>query len=415
MYFQWVQLSWRVKLLGLGLEQKAKGKGSSRVFLLLLMSALSLGGSQELALGNSPSQLQTQGSSNLAQSGTPAKSGGVEPFTLEGRLDSNSRTQKDDKSYYNVHTFEGTAGEQITIDLTSSEFDSYLILLDPEGKKIAEDDDGGSGNNARIIVTLPTSSTYRIIANTRKAGETGNYTLSWREATSDDLALAEAEKLMQQVDRLRNQGQYANAIPLAERVLAIRQQVLEQEHLDVATSLNNLAGLYESQGRYSEAEPLFRQTLEMNQRLLGQEHPLVAASLSNLAGLYESQGRYSEAETLYRQALEMRQRLLGKEHLSVANSLNNLAYLHQSQGRYSEAEPLFRQALEMCQRLLGKEHPLVALSLNNLGLLYNSQGRYSEAEPLYRQALEMRQRLLHSICPQQPPSSPPRFYHYCAA
>src|SRR3712207_6419322 len=107
MSFQWVQLSWRVKLLGLGLEQRAKGKGSWRVFLLFVMSALSLGGMAELALGNSPSQLQTQGSSHLAQSGAPAKSGGIEPFTVEGRLDSNSRTQKGDKSYYNVHTFEG--------------------------------------------------------------------------------------------------------------------------------------------------------------------------------------------------------------------------------------------------------------------------------------------------------------------
>jgi CHAT domain-containing protein/Flp pilus assembly protein TadD len=394
MYFQWVQLNWRVKLLGLGLEQRVKGKGSSRVFLLLLMSAFSLGGTQELALGNSPSQLQMQGSSHLAQSGTPAKSGGIEPSTLEGRLDSNSQTQKDDKSYYNVHTFEGRAGEQITIELTSSEFDSYLILLDPESKKIAEDDDGGSGNNARIIVTLPTSGTYRFIANAHKAGETGNYTLSWREATSDELALAEAEKLNQQVLQLIDQGQYAAAIPLAERALAIRKKVLGNEHPAVAQSLNNLALLYKSQGRYSEVEPLYRQALEMYQRLLGKEHSFVATTLNNLALLYESQGRYSEAEPLFHQALEMNQRLLGLEHPLVAASLNNLALLYESQGRYSEAEPLFHQTLEMNQRLLGKEHPDVATSLNNLALLYESQGRYSEAEPLFHQALEMNQRLL---------------------
>jgi hypothetical protein len=104
---------------------------------------------------NSPSQQLPEGKRQLT--------------TVNGRLDSNSQTFKDDKSYYNVHTFEGIAGEQITIDLTSSEFDSYLILLDPEGKKIAEDDDSESGNNARIIVTLPTSGTYTIIANARKA------------------------------------------------------------------------------------------------------------------------------------------------------------------------------------------------------------------------------------------------------
>ena len=162
----------------------------------------------------------------------------------------------------------------------------------------------------------------------------------------------------------------------------------------MATSLNNLAGLYRRQGRYSEAEPLYKQALEMYKRLLGEEHPSVATSLNNLAGLYRRQGRYSEAEPLYKQALEMYKRLLGEEHPSVATSLNNLAGLYRRQGRYSEAEPLYKQALEMYKRLLGEEHPSVATSLNNLAGLYRRQGRYSEAEPLYKQVLEMDKRLL---------------------
>ena len=46
------------------------------------------------------------------------------------------------------------------------------------------------------------------------------------------------------------------AEPLYERALAIREEVLGAEHPAVATSLNNLAGLYQKQGRYAEAEPL---------------------------------------------------------------------------------------------------------------------------------------------------------------
>ncbi|MDB9314662.1 tetratricopeptide repeat protein, partial [Spirulina sp. CS-785/01] len=164
--------------------------------------------------------------------------------------------------------------------------------------------------------------------------------------------LAEAERLNQQVEQLYQAGKYEEAIPLAERALEIRQQVLGEEHPSVATSLNNLAGLYSSQGRYTEAEPLYQQALEMRKRLLGEEHPHVASSLNNLAFLYRSQGRYTEAEPLYQQALEMRQRLLGEEHPDVATSLNNLAELYSFQGRYTEAELLYQQALEMTKRLL---------------------------------------------------------------
>ncbi len=75
--------------------------------------------------------------------------------------------------------------------------------------------------------------------------------------------------------------------------------MLGENHPDVATSLNNLAGLYEFQGRYKEAEPLHLEALDLHKRLLGENHPDVATSLNNLAGLYESQGRYKEAEPLY--------------------------------------------------------------------------------------------------------------------
>ncbi len=165
--------------------------------------------------------------------------------------------------------------------------------------------------------------------------------------------LEEAERLYQQVEELYNQGKYNEAIPLAERMLAIYKKVWGDEHSSVAYSLTYLALLYENQGRYSEAEPLFLQALEMDKRLLGDEHQYVATSLHNLAYLYRSQGRYKEAEPLFLQALEMRKRLLGDEHPDVAQSLNNLAYLYETQERYTEAEALYRQALEMTKRLLG--------------------------------------------------------------
>jgi tetratricopeptide (TPR) repeat protein len=190
------------------------------------------------------------------------------------------------------------------------------------------------------------------------------------------------------------QGNYSFAEPWDKNCLEVVRKRLGEEHPDVATSLNNLAGLYRSQGKYEEAEPLFRSALEMSKRLLGEEHPDVATSLNNLAGLYRSQGKYEEAEPLYRSALEKRKRLLGEEHPNVATSLNNLAALYSSQGKYEEAEPLYRSALAMSKRLLGEEHPDVATSLNNLALLYESQGKYEEAEPLYRSALEKRKRLL---------------------
>jgi tetratricopeptide (TPR) repeat protein len=190
-----------------------------------------------------------------------------------------------------------------------------------------------------------------------------------------------------------NQGKYSEAEPLLLDALEMRKQLFTGDHPDVATSLNNLAFLYNNQGRYSEAEPLYLDALEMRRRLFTGDHPDVASSLNNLADLYHNQGKYSEAEPLYLDALEMKRRLFTGDHPDVASSLNNLAVLYHNQGKYSEAEPLYLDALEMRRRLFTGDHPNVATSLNNLAGLYDSQGKYSEAELLYLDALEMRRRL----------------------
>ena len=189
-------------------------------------------------------------------------------------------------------------------------------------------------------------------------------------------------------------GDYAEGVRLAEEALELARASLGPTHPSTLTSLNNLAGLYQSQGRYGEAEPLFEQALELSRQTLGPTHPDTLISLNNLAGLYDSQERYDEAEPLYEQALELSRQTLGPTHPDTLISLNNLAGLYDSQGRYGEAEPLLEQALELSRQTLGPTHPDTLISLNNLAFLYWSQGRYGEAEPLYEQALELRRQTL---------------------
>ena len=229
------------------------------------------------------------------------------------------------------------------------------------------------------------------------------------------------------------QGEYADAEPLYQRALAIREKALGPEHPQVAQTLNNLAGLYREQGKYAKAEPLYQRSLDIlevaanlndlallyhNQgkyaeaeplyqralviaeKTMGPEHPQVAANLNNLAGLYRDQGKYAEAEPLYQRSLDILEKALGPEHLQVAASLNNLAALNHNQGKYAEAEPLYQRSLAIREKALGPEHPQVAQTLSNLAELYRDQGNYAEAEPLYQRALTIREKTLGPEHPQ---------------
>lgn len=82
-----------------------------------------------------------------------------------------------DNSFFKVYRFEGSAGQQVVIDMRSQEIDPFLILVAPNGRELAQDDDSGGGKNARIVATLPISGTYFLLANSYQAGESGTYAL----------------------------------------------------------------------------------------------------------------------------------------------------------------------------------------------------------------------------------------------
>ncbi len=194
-------------------------------------------------------------------------------------------------------------------------------------------------------------------------------------------------------------GRYEEAALLSSRALTIWEAELGPDHPSTAVSLNNLAQLYQSMGRYQEAEPLFARALAILEEELGLDHPDTAVSLNNLAMLYESLGRNEEAEPLFARALAIREEQLGSDHPDTAGSLNNLAMLYESLGRYEEAESLYSRALAIKEEQLGPDHPDTAVSLNNLALLYESLGRYEEVEPLFARALAIREEQLGSDHP----------------
>ncbi|MGI9107422.1 MAG: CHAT domain-containing protein [Pyrinomonadaceae bacterium] len=204
----------------------------------------------------------------------------------------------------------------------------------------------------------------------------------------------EARRLNARVAQLDSAGRYDEAVPLAERELAIYEKALGAEHPAVAISLSHLARLYRLKGDYVRAEPVYQRVLAISEKALGAEHPDVALSLNNLALLYEAKGDYVRAEPLYQRSLAIFEKALGAEHRDVAMSLNNLAALYEAKGDYVRAEPLYQRALAIKEKALGAEHPDVALSLNNLALLYQAKGGYVRAEPLYQRALAIREKAL---------------------
>lgn len=92
--------------------------------------------------------------------------------------------------YYDSHRLRAEAGNVLTIELESDDFDTYLILIEPDGSQVDIDDARGS-SNSYLERVLEHSGEYEILVTSYSAGERGRYTLSYKTAplAAADLSL----------------------------------------------------------------------------------------------------------------------------------------------------------------------------------------------------------------------------------
>ena len=111
----------------------------------------------------------------------PAQRMGGMILNEKGSLDEQDSVLSSDGSFYDEYTFEGRAGQSVTILLESSDFDPYLAVFTPDGKLFKEHDDiSQSNSNSQITLTLPVAGIYRVIVNGYDDKAKGRYSLTVR-------------------------------------------------------------------------------------------------------------------------------------------------------------------------------------------------------------------------------------------
>jgi tetratricopeptide (TPR) repeat protein len=97
------------------------------------------------------------------------------------------------------YTFSGTEGQVVTIALTSPDFDTVLSLVDANNQEVASNDDYARSLNSTIVVTLPRTGAYKVLARSF-SGQGGNYSVVVRPATPYEQSYFQAYTMFQQGD-----------------------------------------------------------------------------------------------------------------------------------------------------------------------------------------------------------------------
>lgn len=159
--------------------------------------------------------------------------------------------------------------------------------------------------------------------------------------------LAEAERLNAQMFKLFRAGQVDEALPLARRVVEIREKALGGEHLLVANALNNLGSVYLAQKKEKEAESAVRRAFQIAEKVGGPAQPLLVEIHTQLAVLDSRDADLDGAEKHLESALSIAEALRGPDHRSTISTRLTLAEVNYQQLNSGEAERHLSKAVEI--------------------------------------------------------------------
>ncbi|HEY9049690.1 MAG TPA: CHAT domain-containing tetratricopeptide repeat protein [Ohtaekwangia sp.] len=187
-----------------------------------------------------------------------------------------------------------------------------------------------------------------------------------------------------------NQGRNDLAEEALKKSLQLFEDDGKSETLEAAQALAYLGNLYSATGKYTQAEEQLDRVLALRQKQLKENHELIAASYNDL-GLAFTATDPDKALEFYEKALTIYQNLHGKEHPKIAIANTNIGFVYRKLELYGDAVNNFESALKIWEKVYPSAHPSKAFALFSLGETYLKIGDQKAAAGFYERALVMYQ------------------------
>ena len=149
----------------------------------------------------------------------------------------------------------------------------------------------------------------------------------------------------------------------------------EEEMLERALILNNLAWYELRLGRYKQAQEKGQLAEKIRESFLADDDDQVIFTKSLLALALGYQGLMTDAIPLQKSVLESRTKKLGESHRKTLDSFNNLAWMYSKLGQWSDIETIYQHVLEnrMKNPELGPNHrQTITARSNYAGALFRT-------------------------------------------
>ncbi|MEH2206097.1 MAG: CHAT domain-containing tetratricopeptide repeat protein [Nostoc sp.] len=191
----------------------------------------------------------------------------------------------------------------------------------------------------------------------------------------------EAERLLEQGEKLTQRQKYQQAIQILQQALTIAQELKDQKFEAIALvwlgrNHNALGEKQKAFDFYNQALPLWRAVGDRSGE---------AVTLANIGAVYSYLGENQKALDFYNQALPL-WRAVG-DRSSEATTLNNIGQAYNDLGEKQKALDFYNQALPLLRAVGARSAEAVTLA--NIGAVYSYLGDKQKALDFYNQVLPL--------------------------
>jgi tetratricopeptide (TPR) repeat protein len=194
--------------------------------------------------------------------------------------------------------------------------------------------------------------------------------------------LAEAARLNAAIVKLVMAGKYEEALPLANRILEIREKAFGNESKQVADALMNIATIQQQLTHVTEAEKFYKRALSIYEKGGDENAAQIAEAVDGLARIDHD---LEDAVRLFERSLKLKEKAYGIDSPQLAPTLFALGNLNEMRGQkmrgdYDRAEKFFGRYITVLEKASPVDNDDAAIGYLRLSCLLGKRDKEAEAK-----------------------------------
>ena len=190
------------------------------------------------------------------------------------------------------------------------------------------------------------------------------------------------------LSQIQNKVDLEKSLKYLNLSINIREKIYGFNHPLTATSLSNIATIFQRQKKFDKAIEFNFHALKIREENLGKDHDKTAVSYNNLGSVFFENNQVNEAVKWINKAIKIWEKNNDK-HPSLLSALNNLAVIHQNNEDFDLALAFNKKVLRIRKQTLNKYHPDLFYSYYNLGGSFFSKKEFQKSIKHYKKAIEI--------------------------